>query len=537
MAQLTSAELDAIEKEIEQIDLLTSPAKFAQILSANGGEPWVPYRHLQLIDQKLVDLAEGRIKRLMVTVPPRHGKSWLCSVFFPAWYLNRYPDRRVILCSYGDDFAATWGRQTRNLLQTHQAKLRIQVDEKSKAADRWDLQGTRGGMKTAGVGGQITGMGAHMFIIDDVLKNAEEANSATVRGNQWEWWQRTASTRLQPITKNGQRVQDPGLCLILTRWNEDDLAGRFLLEDKQRVAEGLEPLWECINLPALAEENDPLGRTPGTALCPEIFNENALAAQREVMGAAGFAALYQQRPQPEGGGAFKRDHFQYWTQTDQEGFTYRLENRVDGTILAPQEECWRFITMDLAVKARQTSDYTVAAVWDVAAWLEPSALILRHIERVRIEGAEHVDLVRQLWKTWNPSFIGIEEAMQGTQTIDFARREGIAVLGLKHRSKDKAFRAKDAQLMCEMHRVYFPKKAVWLGEYEHELLLFPSGTHDDQVDVFSYAAMEVLRGVNMTRRKPPEQPTTLTDRVWANMAKRVKAAERNRRHGKPAGII
>ncbi len=525
------AELEALEKEIHELSILNSPADFAQTISAGDAEPWFPYRHLTYINQKLKDLVEGRITRLMITLPPRHGKSLLCSLYLPAWYLNRYPTRRVILTSYGDDYAAEWGRKIRDLIQTHEGDLQIRIDRKSQAADRWDLEGQPGGLKTAGVGGQITGRGANLFIIDDPIKSAEDAASATLRDKAWEWWQRTASTRLQPITKGGKRVQNPSLLLIQTRWHEDDLAGRFLLEDRDKHE------WTVINLPALAEEDDLLDRVPGTALCPEIFDENALGAQREVMGASGFAALYQQRPQPEGGGAFKREHFQYWTQSDQEGFTYRLEDKTEGTILAPQDDCWRFITMDLAVRARESSDYTVAAVWDVAAWLEPSRLILRHMERVRIEGAEHVQMVQNLWDTWRPAFIGIEEVMQGTMTIDYSRRAGIIVIGLKHRSKDKAFRAKDAQLLFENRRIYLPKKAPWLGEYEHELLLFPSGTHDDQVDVTAYAAMEILKGMNMTKRKPAAIPSTISERAWANMAKRVKTAERSRRLGKPAGMM
>lgn len=180
--------------------------------------------------------------------------------------------------------------------------------------------------------------------------------------------------------------------------------------------------------------------------------------------------------------------------------------------------------MDLAVTKKTTSDYTVAAVWDVAPWLEPTRLILRHIERIRIEGAEHVEMVEQLWKTWKPTFIGVEEAVTGTMTIDYARRKGILVRGLKHRNKDKAFRAKDAQLLCENHRVYFPKKASWLGDFEHELLLFPSGTHDDQVDVFAYAAMEILGGRNLLKRKPVPEPTNESERAWVMLEKRAKKA-------------
>ncbi len=120
---------------LEQFLLLKSPADFAQVLSASDSEPWFPYRHLMLINEKLVDLAEGRITRLMITLPPRHGKTWLCSVNFPAWYLNRWPDRRVILASYGDDFAAEWGRKVRDLIDTNDAYLNIRVSRASSAAD------------------------------------------------------------------------------------------------------------------------------------------------------------------------------------------------------------------------------------------------------------------------------------------------------------------------------------------------------------------------------------------------------------------
>lgn len=506
-----------MEAEVDALELANSPATFAQNISRSYSEPWLPYRWLMYVNSRLMRLVQRQSKdRLLLTAPPRHGKSDLCSIYFPAWYLNQYPDHRIILCAYGDDFAMEWGRKVRDLIEANQDKLSISISQTSKAQDRWDIAGHKGGMKTAGAGGQIVGRGANLLIVDDPIKDRAEAHSVTERDKKWEWWRTTVQSRLEP-----------GAIVVMMhqRWHEDDLAGRILREEPDR--------WDVVNFPAIAEEEDALGRMPGEALCPERYTENALALIQRSMGATGFSALYQQRPSPEGGGAFKREHFQYWTQDDREGFTYRLEDKTEGTILAPQQECWRFITMDLAVTARQTSDYTVAAVWDVAGWLEPSRLILRDIQRVRIEGAEHVDMVRQLWNTWNPTFIGIEEAMQGTQTIDFARREGIIVIGLKHRSKDKAFRAKDAQLLTEVHRVYFPKRATWLAEFEHELLLFPSGTHDDQVDVFSYAAMEVLRGVSFQKRPKTKTPETVSERAWANVAKMEKQAARRRKGGHP----
>lgn len=507
MSDLTQAEYQEILRTLDLLELDQSPATFAQNISAQDAEPWLPYRHLMLLNQKLLDIAEGRINRLYVAMPYRHGKSMMCSTYFPAWFLNKYPDKRVIIASYGDDFAMGWGRKVRDLIENNEHKLKIRVSKGSSAADRWDLDGHKGGMKTAGVGGQLTGLGAHLFIIDDPTKDMAEANSAVIRDQKWDWWRTVAHSRLEP---------GGAVVIVSTRWHEDDLPGRILKEEGDR--------WEVLNLPALAEsEDDALHRKPGEALCPERYDEKALAAIRETIGNQAFSAGYQQRPQPEGGGAFKRADFRYWRQQEGEGFTYILESKEEGAILVPQAECWRFITMDLALTKRTTSDYTTAAIWDVAPWLEPSALILRHLERTRIEGAEHVDLAVKLWKQWKPSFIGIEEAMQGSMTMAFARRQGVVVRGLKHKSKDKPFRAKDAELLMENHRIYFPKKAPWLPDFEHELLLFPSGTHDDQVDVLAYAAKELLAGINMHRRPKPPEPDTIDAKVWATLQGRNRS--------------
>jgi predicted phage terminase large subunit-like protein len=499
LADLTDEEITQALADLDASLLARSPADFAQVLSRGDAEPWLPYAHLKLLNDKLMRLVNGEgTGRLVVTMPPRHGKSLLCSLYFPAWFLNQNPDKRVILCSYGDDFAATWGRKVRDLIQSHESTLNIKVNMQSKAADRWDVDGRKGGMKTAGVGGQITGLGANLLIIDDPVKNAEEADSAVDREKKWDWWRSAAHTRLEP----GAIV-----VVIQTRWHEDDLTGRILKDNPDE--------WDIINLPALAETDDPLGRTPGAALCPERYDEEALAAIHTAVGQRVFAALYQQRPTPEGGGFFKKDDIRYWRRNqDDEGFTYLLEDPVEGTLLVPQAECWRFITMDLAVTARTTSDYTVAAVWDVAAYLEPSRLILRHIDRIRVEGAEHEQMVRDLWATWKPSFIGIEEAVHGSLVLSQARRDGILVRPLKHKSKDKLFRAKEAALLTENHRVFIPKKATWVADWEHELFIFPSGTHDDQVDTFAYAAHEILRGMNLNPKKPePWAPPTLEDRI------------------------
>jgi predicted phage terminase large subunit-like protein len=173
-----------------------SPAGFAHRTSQGR---WICPRHLALLNRKLVALAAGRIKRLIISMPPRHGKSLLTSQYYPAWYLGTFPDRRVILTSYEADFAASWGRKVRDVItESGQDYFGIRLRADSSAADRWDLADHQGGMTTAGVGGPITGKGADLLICDDPIKNAEEANSPTIRQRHKDWWRSTAYTRLEP---------------------------------------------------------------------------------------------------------------------------------------------------------------------------------------------------------------------------------------------------------------------------------------------------------------------------------------------------
>jgi predicted phage terminase large subunit-like protein len=186
----------------------------------------------------------------------------------------------------------TWGRKVRDLLVEHgPGYFGIAVRRDSTAANRWGIEGHAGGMDTAGVGGAITGKGAHLLIIDDPVKNAEEANSETYRKKAWEWYASTAYTRLEP---------DGALILIQTRWHADDLAGRVLAN-----ADETGERWDVVNLPAVADDDDPLGRAPGEALWPERFDADDLAQIRATQGGYFFEALYQQRPGPPDGAMFK----------------------------------------------------------------------------------------------------------------------------------------------------------------------------------------------------------------------------------------
>ncbi len=217
-----------------------NPAEFAH--RASGGR-WICAPHLELLNRSLMDVASGVIKRLMICMPPRHGKSEFTSKYFPAWYLGTFPDRRIILTSYEAEFAKEWGRKVRDILQEHgQSYFGVSVRPDTSAANRWNLTGRAGGMVTSGVGGPITGKGADLLIIDDPVKNAEEADSETYRNRAWEWYTSTAYTRLEP---------GGALILIQTRWHEDDLAGRIL-----EAMEGGGEQWHVLSLPALSETGE-----------------------------------------------------------------------------------------------------------------------------------------------------------------------------------------------------------------------------------------------------------------------------------------
>lgn len=482
-----------------------SPADFARVLSENDAEPWLPYRHLMYVNSHLLRLVDpdDPLDRLLVTLPFRHGKSLFGSTYFPAWYLNRYPEKRVILSSYADEFAERWGGDVRQLIEQNPDKLSVHISKSSAAKNRWDVDGHRGGMKTAGVGGQLTGWGAHLFIVDDPVKDADEAHSLVQRENKWRWWNTVAQSRLEP----------GGVVLVIgTRYHEDDFIGRLLTEQKDR--------WTHINLPALAEDDDALGRHPGQALCPERYNENALAMIRNDITPSAWLSGYQQRPTPEGGGRFRRDDFRYWSESETETPCYTLlpGKGADETdrIVVPKADCGRFVTVDTALSLKTSADYTVAGVWDIAGWLTPPRLILVDILRVRMEGADHLHWLDDIKARYHPTWIGVEDVSLSMTLISQAQRAGLPVRRLKP-EKDKYGRSESAVVALQNHRVYFPKHLSWYGDFEHELLSFPAGTHDDQVDVFSYACREFMAGYGRLPKPKPAEPTTTEDKIWAQV--------------------
>lgn len=250
------------------------PLELAQQLDPSVVMP----RHLEYLSIAVARCINTHRGRLIVSMPPRHGKSQTCSIWAPVWALEKNPRNEVLLASYESDFAAKWSRQVRNVLQANQASLRTRIDQGSRSAKRWNTT-VGGGMVATGARGSITGRGADLLIIDDPHKNAEDSASVVRRQQVWDFYDTTARTRMSP---------GGSIIIIMTRWDEDDLVGRVLQEDGER--------WEVITFPAIAGEYDVLGRQPGEALWPERYSiEDFKEFQNSP---STWASLYQQEPTP-----------------------------------------------------------------------------------------------------------------------------------------------------------------------------------------------------------------------------------------------
>ncbi|MFI0822337.1 terminase large subunit domain-containing protein [Streptomyces sp. NPDC021098] len=276
-----------------QMAMDRSPGALAAVLT-EGREKQAP--HLDMIDGVFQRIAAGERMQVMITCPPRHGKSQRASRWGPLWYLRRNPTQRVMLASYGAELADDHGRWVRDQLREHADTLGVRLDPGSHAANRFDLEAprgasVRGGMVTAGVGGSLTGKGFSLGIIDDPFKGSDDANSPAQRQRVWDWYQSVFYTR---------RAPGASIVLINTRWHENDLSGRILETEPEN--------WTLIDLPALAlSEDDPLGRAPGQALWPEQYDEDELARTHRAVGERVWWALYQQQPRPLEGGVWQWD--------------------------------------------------------------------------------------------------------------------------------------------------------------------------------------------------------------------------------------
>ncbi|HEX8415237.1 MAG TPA: terminase family protein [Sphingomicrobium sp.] len=403
---------------------------------------YIHARHQVLLDEQLERIERREIDRLMVFMPPRHGKSEKASKRFPSWYLGRNPKHQIIAASYNSDLATDFGREVKGIISSPEfgdVFNGVGLKADSRASDRMNT--SQGGAYFAvGVGTATTGRGAHLGLIDDPLKDREEADSQTQRDKIWNWYRSTFYTRLMP---------GGAIVLIQTRWHEDDLAGR-LLEQDGRVEDGGQ--WTVLELPAID--------AAGEALWPAWFPVETLRRIEGTVGPREWSALFQQRPQPDEGTYFQRDWFTEWT------------------TLPPLNY---YGTSDYAV-TDGGGDYTVHRVWGV----DKDGVIYR-VGGWRGQSTSDVWIDRKidLIEKWKPlAWFGeagvIQKAIEPMLRRRMMERKAFCRLEWLSSISDKPTRARGFQARAAMGKVRFEPGAD-ISEY----LMFPAGKHDDDVDTAS----------------------------------------------------
>ncbi len=431
-------------------------------------------RHLRALADILERIERGELKRVIVTMPPRHGKSRTCSQLFPAWSLGRNPKREIVLAAYGSDLAEANSRRVRDIVSASEYPFDVTLREDSRAVHRW--QTDQGGfVVAAGCGSALTGFGADLLVIDDIVRDRESADSAIVRESTWAWYQDVARTRLHP---SGAQI------IVGTRWHDDDFIGRLLAT----------PGWEVLSLPAIADENDPLGRVPGEVLWPERFPLDELpSAERGEISSRSFSALYQQRPAPAKGSLFNLDWFdrRYAVVPTR---TKPVRVTTVGSVQEITHDVFVIQAIDAAAKTGVANDYSVI----VTLAFDDADVYLVDIARRRVQFAELVAMVRQNAHRYAPSVVYIEDASNGTPVIQALRSQSSLPIVPVTPKGSKTSRAEAVTPWCESRRVILPERASWLDAFVDEVASFPLGRHDDQVDAFVLAL--TMLGASIQRR-------------------------------------
>lgn len=411
-----------------------------------SGRKWKPYRALRYIADIVQEAVIKGGGRLIINIPPRHGKSELISHWLPVWLLDWYPQKKIILTSYGDTLAGDYGRIVRDEFHGNDQTW-SKIGAKDKATDWRTTYG--GGMRTAGIGGPILGFGADVAIIDDPYKNREEAYSETNRRSVEQWFQTTFYSRLEP---------DATVIMIMQRWHEDDLAGYLMQKHSDK--------WRQVRLPAIAEEDDELGRRPGEALIPERFNEKTLARIRPGVTSIPWASMFQQRPAPAQGTVILRDWIQYYS-------------------AYPPDISRVVVSWDMSFK-KEGKSWCVGQAWyrkGSRHWLLAQergrwgfTTALRKVVAFHNYCTERWGHVKETM---------IEEAANGVAIINTLRGRLPRVKAITA-SKSKMERLSNAAPSVENGDVLFPdeKLAPWIDEMVTRLISFPNAA-DDECDALS----------------------------------------------------
>jgi predicted phage terminase large subunit-like protein len=447
------------EQEKEMYYRATARKDYSFYLEMVHFGKYKPAKHHFLLCDAVKRICNGSLKKLMVFMPPRHGKSQTITESLPSYYNGLFPDKRVITISYGDSLAKEFGRKNRAKVKDWGEEIfGIELDPQNGSMSDYTIKGHTGGSYFAGILGGVTGRGADLLIIDDPIKTAQEAQSEVYRNRVWDEYQSSLSTRLMP---NGAQI------VILTRWHHDDIAGRLLKEQPDE--------WEVISLPALAEENDQLGREVGEPLWSEFGYDLAWAENKcKEVGTRTWTALFQQRPSPDSGDIFKREWVKF----------YRALPTLDEMA----------ISVDASFKDTKTSDYCVLQVWGRQG---ANKYLIDQI-RDQMGFPATVQAIRSISAKYPKAHSKfVEDKANGTAVIDYLKKEIYGLIPVEPMG-GKEVRASAISPQWEAGNVFLPEpsNAPWVNDFIEELIQFPQGKNDDQVDAMTQMLTRWQTAVN-----------------------------------------
>lgn len=435
---------------------------YAEYLPFVHGKNWKTTRMSQYLASEMQAFLEENTGNaydiLVIQTPPQHGKSMTITETLPSWVMGRFPEWRIILGSYNDESADRFSRRNKEKVRAF-GKILFNVEiGRIDRATEFELDGHLGRLISRGIMSGVTGNPANLMIIDDPIKNRAEADSPTYRRKLWDEWQNSFKSRLAAHAK---------VIVIATPWHEDDMMASLLrTEDNIRL----------IRLPVEAEENDPLGRRVGEALCPELGKDDNWLAQFKASyqasaegGQRAWSALYQCSPRVEGGNLVRRE----WWRTYKESDMPQLGTEV--------------ISVDAAFKGADNNDFVAITVWGKSN----NDYYLRYCMNRHLDFTETLAAIRQIRSLYpNARTVLVEDKANGTAIINVLQHEMFCVP--VNPKGGKVARVNAVSAAIESGHVYVPEGAPWLGEYLDQWSAFPAGAHDDMVDSSSQALSHLL---------------------------------------------
>jgi predicted phage terminase large subunit-like protein len=435
--------------------------------------------HHRIIAEKFDSIAKGKLKRLIVNMPPRHTKSEFASYLLPAFIMGQNPMTKIIQTSHTAELSQRFGRKTKQLIDSSEYKqvfpnTNLQAD--SKAAGRWDTS-AGGEYFAAGVGGAITGRGADLLIIDDPHSEQDALSESAMEG-AYEWYTSGPRQRLQP---------GGAIVLVMTRWSTIDLTGQLMKAQVEPKADQ----WEVVEFPAIMES--------GVPTWPEYWKINELESVKASLAISKWNAQWMQKPTSEEGAIIKREWWQEWKEKDIPDLHYVIQS------------------YDTAFGKKETADYSAITTWGVFSPddMKP-ALILLDARRGRWDFPELKEIALKEYNYWEPEMVLIEAKASGMPLSDELRRTGIPITNYTPtRGNDKRTRVNSIAPMFESSMVYYPEGRTFAEEVIEECAAFPYGENDDYVDTVTQALMRFRQsGLIQLRMDYEEEPVNNTKRIF-----------------------